>query len=105
MNGLKVERVHCSMEDFMKENIVYAPTKNELKEATLKVLDKANCECTTKYINEQVSKVLKLSDDYLLKEDESGVGTEYNYRMRWIRTELREEGKIKNINRGIWRKA
>ena len=59
----------------MKENIVYAPTKNELKEATLKVLDKANCECTTKYINEQVSKVLKLSDDYLLKEDESGVGT------------------------------
>ena len=44
MNGLKVERVHCSMEDFMKENIVYAPTKNELKEATLKVLDKANCE-------------------------------------------------------------
>ena len=41
----------------------------------------------------------------VLKEDESGVGTEYNYRMRWIRTELREEGKIKNIKRGIWRKA
>ena len=51
----------------MKENIVYAPTKNELKEATLKVLDKANCECTTKYINEQVSKVLKLSYYYLFK--------------------------------------
>ena len=105
MNGLKVERVHYSMEDFMKENIVYAPTKNELKEATLKVLDKANCECTTKYINEQVSKVLKLSEKNLMIVDDWGVGTEFYYRMRWIRTELKEEGKIKNTKRGIWRKA
>lgn len=89
----------------MKEDIIYGPTKNELKEATLEVLEKANDECTTKYVNDQVAKVLGLSEEYLSKEDESGIGTAYNYRMRWIRTELKKEGKIKNTKRGIWRKA
>ena len=48
---------------------------------------------------------LNLSEEYLLSEDENGLGTAYNYRMRWIRTELKKEGKIINIKRGIWRIA
>lgn len=84
---------------------MYNPTKNELKIATIDVLKEKNNECTTKYINEQVAKRLNLSEEYLLIEDESGLDTVYNYRMRWIRTELKKEGKIKNIKRGVWRIA
>ena len=78
---------------------MYIPTKNELKIATIDVLKEKNSECTTEYINDQVAKHLNLS------EDENGLGTAYNYRMRWIRTELKKEGKIINIKRGIWRIA
>ena len=85
--------------------VMYNPTKNELKEATIDVLKKENDECTTKFINYQVAKKLNLSEEYLLLEDESGIETVYSYRMRWIRTELIKEGKIKNIKRGIWRIA
>ena len=84
---------------------MYIPTKNELKIATIDVLKEKNSECTTEYINDQVAKHLNLSEEYLLSEDENGLGTAYNYRMRWIRTELKKEGKIINIKRGIWRIA
>ena len=84
---------------------MYIPTKNELKIATINVLKEKNSECTTEYINDQVAKHLNLSEEYLLSEDENGVGTAYNYRMRWIRTVLKKEGKIINIKRGIWRIA
>ena len=80
---------------------MYIPTKNELKIATIDVLKEKNSECTTEYINDQVAKHLNLSEEYLLSEDENGLGTAYNYRMRWIRTELKKEGKIINIKRGI----
>ena len=42
--------------------VMYNPTKNELKEATIDVLKKENDECTTKFINYQVAKKLNLSE-------------------------------------------
>ena len=82
---------------FNFQNIVFSNAMDVLKEK--------NSECTTEYINDQVAKHLNLSEEYLLSEDENGLGTAYNYRMRWIRTELKKEGKIINIKRGIWRIA
>ena len=54
---------------------MYIPTKNELKIATIDVLKEKNSECTTEYINDQVAKHLNLSEEYLLSEDENGLGT------------------------------
>lgn len=35
-------------------------------------------------------------------EDESGLGTKLDYRLRWCRTNLKSKHKIKNIKRGTW---
>ncbi|MCF2663580.1 winged helix-turn-helix domain-containing protein [Oscillibacter valericigenes] len=35
-------------------------------------------------------------------EDANCTGSEYSYRMRWARTELKQKGMIKSPGRGIW---
>lgn len=57
-------------------------------------------EAKTLEINKKVAEILNLSEELLLKEDEDGIGTLYEYRMRWIRTELK--GMLKNPIRGLW---
>ncbi|MEG0553638.1 MAG: winged helix-turn-helix domain-containing protein [Lachnospiraceae bacterium] len=89
----------------MDKNINHYPSKQELKDATVTIIQNCNGQCTTKYINDMVAKKLDLSEEYLTLEDDSGLGTVFNYRMRWIRTELKKEGKIVNIKRGIWKKS
>jgi restriction system protein len=76
------------------------PEKNELKEATIEAIKELGGTATTQQINTKVAELLKLSDEILTLEDESGIGTMYEYRMRWIRTELK--GKILNPKRGVW---
>ena len=56
-----------------------------------------------KNINDAVAKNLNISDELLSIEDANCTGTEYSYRMRWARTELKQKGKIKNVERGEWR--
>ena len=50
----------------------------------------------------KVIEVLSLSDEIVQLEDESGLGTKLNYRLRWARTNLKSKGKIKNVTRGTW---
>lgn len=78
----------------------YFPEKSELKEATIQALKSFGGIATTQQINLKVAEILNLSDEVLTMEDESGLGTVYEYRMRWIRTELK--GKILNPKRGTW---
>ena len=35
-------------------------------------------------------------------EDESGLGTKLDYRLRWCRTNLKAKNKLKNVKRGTW---
>lgn len=35
-------------------------------------------------------------------EDESGLGTKLDYRLRWCRTNLKTKHKLKNVKRGTW---
>lgn len=35
-------------------------------------------------------------------EDESGLGTKLDYRLRWCRTNIKSKRKIKNVKRGTW---
>ena len=73
-----------------------------LEEAVLKSLELLEGTATTAQINAKVIEVLSLSDEIVQLEDESGLGTKLNYRLRWARTNLKSKGKIKNVTRGTW---
>lgn len=78
------------------------PSRRELSDAVLYVLTAANGVLTAIEINKRVAEHLKLTDEILQLEDPNGPGTEYDYRMRWVRTELKKHGFISNPNRGEW---
>lgn len=81
---------------------VYFPSNSMLEEAVLKSLELLEGTATTEQINMKVIEVLSLSDEIVQLEDESGLGTKLNYRLRWARTNLKSKGKIKNVTRGTW---
>lgn len=82
--------------------MVYFPSNSLLEEAVLKSLELLEGTATTEQINMKVIEVLSLSDEIVQLEDESGLGTKLNYRLRWARTNLKAKGKIKNVTRGTW---
>lgn len=82
--------------------MVYFPSNSMLEEAVLKSLELLEGTATTEQINMKVIEVLSLSDEIVQLEDESGLGTKLNYRLRWARTNLKSKGKIKNVTRGTW---
>lgn len=84
----------------MIDKINIFPEKSQLKQATLQALQELGGKATTKEINAKVAQILNLSEEVLAMEDENGVGTVYEYRMRWIRTELK--GQILNPKKGHW---
>lgn len=80
----------------------YFPSNSMLEEAVLNALNELGGEATTEQINQKVIEILNLSDEIVQMEDESGLGTKLNYRLRWSRTNLKSRGQIKNIKRGTW---
>ena len=77
------------------------PKKTELAAAVLEVLQERS-PMTTADINQAVIEWLQIPDELLEIEDANCTGSEYSYRMRWARTELKQKGKIKSPGRGIW---
>lgn len=78
------------------------PTKKELMNAILQVLEELDGKATTSEINQKVALNLNIPEFALLIEDENSTGTAYSYKMRWARTELKGKGYIKNPVRGTW---
>lgn len=81
---------------------IYFPSNKTLEEAVIETLKTLNGEATTKEINSKVIEILQLPEEVVLLEDESGLGTKLDYRLRWCRTNLKNKGMIKNIKKGIW---
>lgn len=81
--------------------MVVFPTKRELMDSIMQVL-KQNEVLSTSEINLQVSTLLDLSEEQLTLESSTCSGTEYSYRMRWARTELKQKKLITNPKRGEW---
>ena len=79
------------------------PTSEQLKEETLKALKKSKRELSTTEIKDYIVKSLKLSDEVLEFENSDGFTMLIDYRLRWARTALKNEGKIENPTRGIWK--
>lgn len=80
----------------------YFPSNRMLEDAVMKSLKLLGGTATTNQINSKVIEVLSLSDEIVQLEDESGLGTKLNYRLRWARTNLKSKGIIKNVTRGTW---
>ncbi len=78
------------------------PQKRELMDAILIVMKNSNGVMSTTTINDLVAKHLNIPQGLLEIEDANCSGTEYSYRMRWARTELKQKGFIRNIKRGEW---
>ena len=78
------------------------PQKRELMDAILEVMRESKSVLNTATNNELVAKQLNITKGLLEIEDANCSGTEYSYRMRWARTELKQKGFIRNVKRGEW---
>lgn len=78
------------------------PSKKEMMDAIIKILQDNGGGMKTADINDAVANYLDIPEDLLLLEDANCTGTEYSYRMRWARTELKQKGIIQNVTRGVW---
>lgn len=78
------------------------PQKRVLMDAILTVMKNSSGSMNTSTINDLVAKKLNIPKDLLEMEDANCSGTEYSYRMRWARTELKQKGFIRNVKRGEW---
>ena len=78
------------------------PTKKQLMDAIVEVLSRYNDPCSTSIINDEVAVLLKLPDELLQEEDANCSGTACSYKMRWARTELKQNGIISNPKLGFW---
>lgn len=78
------------------------PSKKELMSAILLVLQEEARVFTTKEIDSRVAKLLQVPQALLEIEDENCTGTEFSYRMRWARTELKKSESIFSPRRGEW---
>ncbi|MDE7327927.1 MAG: winged helix-turn-helix domain-containing protein [Lachnospiraceae bacterium] len=81
------------------------PQKKDLMSATIEVMKQQDRPMNTSEINDAVAEYLNIPEDLLAIEDTNFTGTEYSYRMRWIRTQLKQNGLIVNVKRGEWRLA
>lgn len=80
----------------------YFPSNTILEEAVVDAIKELGGTATTEQINQKVIEILDLSEEIIHLEDESGLGTKLNYRLRWSRTNLKSRKIIKNIKRGTW---
>ena len=80
----------------------YFPSNAELEEAVIKAMENLGGVADVPSINKEVIRILELPDYIVELEDESGIGTKLDYRLRWCRTNLKSKNKVKNLSRGIW---
>ena len=78
------------------------PSNKKLAEATIKALEDFGKAMSVPQINVKVIEILDLPDEIVQLEDENGLGTKLEYRLRWIRTDLKTKGKIVNLKKGFW---
>lgn len=80
----------------------YFPSNAVLENAIIEALKTLGGTATVPEINKTLIEQLQLPTEIVEMEDESGLGTKLDYRLRWCRTNLKTKGKIKNVTRGTW---
>lgn len=80
----------------------YFPSNSTLEETVLIALKNLGGIADVSAINQEVINILELPEEIVMLEDESGLGTKLDYRLRWCRTNLKAKHKLKNVKRGTW---
>lgn len=78
------------------------PTTKQLEEETYNAIVNNGGEATTSEIKDYIIKKMNLSQEVLEFENSDGFTMLIDYRLRWARTALKNEGKIKIKSRGVW---
>lgn len=78
------------------------PPKKVLAETIIQVLSQTSEPMKACEINDKVAFILQIPQDVLEIEDANCTGTEFSYQMRWIRTNLKNQGLISSPKRGFW---
>ncbi len=78
------------------------PSVELLEEVTVEAIKANGGEANTKQIKDYIVKKLNLSDDILNIEHTDGLTKLIDYRMRWVRTALKNKALIVNSSRGQW---
>ena len=79
------------------------PTIKQLEIETFNAIKSYGGTATTLEIKDYITKELSLSEDVLEYENSDGINTLIDYRMRWVRTSLKNKGLIENVSRGVWK--
>ena len=83
--------------------MIKLPTKPVLEATTIEVLASETVPITTAEVNRKVASFLNIPQNLLELEGSQGTGTEYSYRMCWVRSGLKKKGIIDNPQRGEWK--
>ena len=78
------------------------PTRKLLADAVIQILGQATEPMKACDVNDRVAEFLQIPQDVLEIEDANCTGTEFAYHMRWIRTNLKNQGLISSPKRGFW---
>ena len=77
------------------------PSKKILEETSYQIMQ-INKTMTASELNDAVANHLEIPEDLLAIEDANCTGTEFSYRMRWVRTTMKKKGVLENPERGVW---
>lgn len=79
-----------------------APSVSTLYKPTVHALVALGGSGTIEEINEQVYKIMQLSDEILAIPHKKDGRSKVDYRLAWARTRLKLAGIIENSSRGVW---
>ncbi|WP_186416841.1 winged helix-turn-helix domain-containing protein [Bosea sp. CS1GBMeth4] len=78
------------------------PTYSEYQDSTLKVLMRYPGGAHIRIIEREVAADLKLSSHQLSLRHYNDPRSDFQYRLAWARTRLKQDGLVKIVSRGIW---
>ena len=78
------------------------PKSSQLEAGIIESLSVLGGTATVTEINQKVIEILSLPEEIVNLEDDTGLGTKLDYRLRWCRTNLKNVGRIRNIRKGVW---
>jgi restriction system protein len=78
------------------------PKYSELFNPTLSAIKQLGGSATVAELNQQVARVLVLSDEEVAEPHVHGTSTKLQYRVAWARSYLKAYGLLSNSVRGVW---
>ena len=78
------------------------PSFDQYSAPAVESLKKRGGSATIEELEEDVSGLLKLSDEVLAVPHKDGSRSQFQYELAWVRTYLKKAGVVENSERGVW---